>query len=56
VYLLAVYLGLLTVGEVGAYVLGQEIEIVAPAWSLSAFLATFFFMIWAAWRLAVRLT
>jgi hypothetical protein len=55
-HLLAVYVGLLTVGEFGAYLLGREIEIVAPAWSLSAFLAAFFFMIWAAWRLAIRLT
>ena len=55
-YLLAVYVVLLTVGEFGAYAVGREVELFAPTWSLTAFLAVFFFMIWATWRLAVRLT
>jgi hypothetical protein len=55
-YLLAVYTGLLTVGEFGAYLLGRQIETFAPAWSLTIFLEMFFFMFWAMWRVAVRIT
>jgi hypothetical protein len=55
-HLLAVYVGLLTIGEFGAYLLGREIERFSPAWSLPIFLALFFFMFWAMWRVAVRVT
>lgn len=53
--LLAVYVGLLTVGEFGAYAVGRQIDAVAPAWSLTVFLAIFFFMFWATWRIAIRI-
>jgi hypothetical protein len=53
--LLAVYVGLLTVGEFGAYAIGRQIELFAPPLSLTIFLALFFFMFWAAWRVAIRI-
>lgn len=54
--LLAVYTALLTIGEFGAYLLGRWVEAISSGISLTVFLSAFFFVFWAAWRLAIRLT
>ena len=53
--LLAVYAVLLTAGEFGAFLVGREVEIWSPGWSLTVFLSIFFLMFWAAWRVAVKI-
>ena len=52
--LLVVYIVFVAVGEAVAYVVGRTVEVWSPATSLPVFLSLFFFMLWAAWRLAVR--
>lgn len=52
--LLVVYIVFVAIGEAIAYVAGRTVEIWSPATSLPVFLSLFFFMLWAAWRLAVR--
>jgi hypothetical protein len=52
--LLAVYIAFVLVGEAIAYFAGRTVEIWSPATSLPVFLSCFFFVLWAAWRLAVK--
>jgi hypothetical protein len=52
--LLGFYIVFVAVGEAIAYVAGRTVEFWSPATSLPVFLGLFFFMLWAAWRLAVK--
>jgi len=54
--LLAFYIVFVVVGLGTAYVIGRTVENWSAAASLPVFLACFFFVFWAAWRLAVRVT
>ena len=54
--LLALYAVFVVVGDGLAYVVGRGVERVSEAASLPVFLACFFVVFWAAWRLAVRVT
>ena len=54
--LLIVYVALVIVGDVVAYLLGLVIEREVPAASLPAFLAMYFLFLWVAWVIAVRIT
>jgi len=54
--LIAVYVVFVLIGETVAYGVGRTVEFWSPIASLPAFLAAFFFVFWAAWRLAVRVT
>jgi hypothetical protein len=54
--LIAVYVVFVLVGETVAYGVGRTVEHWSATASLPAFLASFFFVFWAAWRLAVRVT
>lgn len=54
--LIAVYVALVIVGEGIAYLIGRGVEHWSETASLPIFLACFFVVFWAAWRLAVRLT
>ena len=52
--LLAVYIAFVAIGQAIAYGTGRIVEMWSPATSLPVFLACFFFVLWGAWRLAVR--
>ncbi|HET8545932.1 MAG TPA: hypothetical protein VFL68_15665 [Pseudolabrys sp.] len=52
--LLVFYIVFVAIGEAIAYVAGRTVEVWSPATSLPVFLSLFFFMLWAAWRLAVK--
>lgn len=54
--LIAYYVGFVLIGDVVAYLIGRSVEHWSPTASLPVFLACFFFVFWAAWRLAVRVT
>jgi hypothetical protein len=55
--LLAVYIGLVLVGDLIAYGVGRTVEqFASQATSLAVFLALFFLVFWAGWKAAVRLT
>jgi Flp pilus assembly protein TadB len=54
--LLAFYIVFVVIGLAIAYVIGRTVENWSAAASLPVFLACFFFVFWAAWRLAVRVT
>jgi hypothetical protein len=54
--LLAYYIVFVLVGMVMAYLIGRAVEQWSAGASLPVFLACFFFVFWAAWRLAVRVT
>ena len=54
--LLAYYIVFVLVGMVAAYLIGRAVEQWSASASLPVFLACFFFVFWAAWRLAVRVT
>ena len=54
--LLAYYVVFVLIGMVMAYLIGRAVEHWSAGASLPAFLACFFFVFWAAWRLAVRVT
>ena len=54
--LLAFYVVFVLIGMVMAYLIGRAVEHWSAGASLPAFLACFFFVFWAAWRLAVRVT
>ena len=55
-WLIAVYILLVLVGDVAAYVVGISIERTWPAASLPVFLGLYFLFFWVAWLLAVRMT
>jgi hypothetical protein len=54
--LLAFYIVFVLIGMVVAYLIGRAVEQWSAGASLPVFLACFFFVFWAAWRLAVRVT
>jgi hypothetical protein len=54
--LIAVYIGLVLVGDFIAYGVGRTVESFAPTASLPIFLGLFFLVFWAGWKAAVRLT
>lgn len=54
--LIAFYVVFVLIGESLAYFVGRTVEIWSKAASLPVFLACFFLVFWAAWRLAVRMT
>jgi hypothetical protein len=54
--LLAYYVVFVLVGMVVAYLVGRAVEQWSAGASLPVFLACFFFVFWAAWRLAVRVS
>ena len=53
--LLVVYIAFVAVGQAIAYGAGRVVEMWSPATSLPVFLSFFFFVLWAAWRLAVKI-
>ena len=52
--LLVFYVGFVAIGETFAYFIGRTVEFWSKAASVPVFLACFFFVFWAAWRLAPR--
>jgi len=52
--LLVVYIAFVAIGQAIAYGAGRIGEMWSPATSLPVFLGAFFFVLWAAWRLAVK--
>ena len=52
--LLVFYIVFVLIGEAIAYAAGRTVEVWSPATSLPVFLGGFFFVLWAAWRLAVK--
>jgi integral membrane sensor domain MASE1 len=54
--LIATYIVFVLIGMGIAYVIGRSVEHWSPSASLPVFLACFFVVFWAAWRLAVRVT
>ncbi|HZP71625.1 MAG TPA: hypothetical protein VFB29_16945 [Pseudolabrys sp.] len=52
--LLVFYIAFVAIGEALAYVIGRTVEIWSQAASLPIFLTCFFFVLWGAWRLAVK--
>ncbi len=54
--IIAVYVGLVVVGDFIAYLIGRAVESNWPTASLPVFLALFFLVFWAGWKAAVRLT
>jgi len=53
--LLVFYIVFVAIGEAIAYAAGRTVEFWSPATSLPVFLSAFFFVLWAAWRLAVKM-
>ena len=49
------YIVFVGIGEAIAYAAGRTVELWSPATSLPVFLGGFFFVLWAAWRLAVKM-
>jgi hypothetical protein len=54
--LLVVYIALIIAGDLVAYFVGLAVERTIPAASLPVFLAMYFFVLWIAWVIAVRIT
>jgi hypothetical protein len=54
--LIVFYVVFVVIGEAIAYFIGRTVEHWSAPASLTVFLACFFFVFWAAWRLAVRVT
>ena len=54
--LLVFYMVFVAIGEAIAYFVGRTVEIWSQPASLPIFLACFFFVLWGAWRLAIRVT
>jgi hypothetical protein len=52
--LIVVYVLFVLIGETIAYFVGRSVEHWSMTASLPVFLACFFFVFWAAWRLAIR--
>ena len=55
-WLIAVYLILMIVGDFADYFIGIFVERTWPAASLPVFLGLYFVFLWAAWLIAVRIT
>jgi hypothetical protein len=56
VSLLIVYVILMIVGDVIAYLIGLTVEHFWPQASLPVFLALYFVFLWVSWQVAVRIT
>lgn len=54
--LLVVYIGLVIVGDLAAYLIGLSVERYWPTASLPVFLFLYFLFLWVAWVLAVKIT
>ena len=54
--LIAFYMIFVLIGEAVAYFVGRTVEHWSATASLPVFLACFFIVFWAAWRLAIRVT
>jgi integral membrane sensor domain MASE1 len=54
--LIVFYVIFVLIGDAIAYFIGRTVEHWSPTASLPVFLACFFFVYWAAWRLAIRTT
>ena len=54
--LIAFYVIFVLIGDAIAYFIGRTVEHWSQTASLPVFLACFFFVYWAAWRLAIRAT
>jgi hypothetical protein len=55
--LMFVYVGLVAVGEVLAFIICQLFDQVIPsAWSMVVYMIVFFGVLWAAWPLSVSVT
>ena len=52
--LLVFYIVFVAIGEAITYAAGRTVELWSPATSLPVFLSGFFFVLWAAWRLAAK--
>lgn len=52
--LIATYVLFVLVGEAISYFIGRSVEHWSETASLPVFLACFFFVFWAAWRVAIR--
>jgi len=55
-WLILVYLVFMIIGDLADYLIGTVIERVWPAASLPIFLLLYFFFLWLAWVIAVRVT
>jgi len=54
--LIAAYVVLVLIGDLIAYAIGTGVEYFSEAASLPIFLATYFFVLWIAWVIAVLIT
>ena len=54
--LIAAYVVLVMIGDLIAYGIGTGVEYFWQAASLPIFLASYFFVLWIAWVIAVRIT
>ena len=55
--LMVVYVGLVVVAELIAFVIAQIVDPIVPAtWSMLVFMGLFFGVLWLAWPLAVYIT
>ena len=54
--LITFYVVFVIIGELISYGVGRTVEMWSAGASLPAFLACFFAVFWAAWKLAVRVT
>jgi hypothetical protein len=54
--LIVYYVGFMVAGDFADYLIGLVVERIWPQASLVIFLALYFFFLWLAWVLAVRLT
>jgi hypothetical protein len=52
--LLGFYIIFVVIGQAISYGVGRTVEFWSPATSLPVFLGCFFFVLWGAWRLAVK--
>ena len=55
-WLILVYLVFMIIGDIADYLIGTVVERVWPAASLPIFLLLYFFFLWLAWVIAVRVT
>jgi len=56
VQLLAYYVVFMVLGDLASYLIGLFVERMWPQASLVVFLALYFFFLWLAWVLAVKVT
>jgi hypothetical protein len=56
VWLIVYYLIFMVLGDIAAYLIGLAVERMWPVASLPVFLLLYFFFLWVAWILAVKVT